>query len=82
MVVAAADAAGTFQFALVHEHDIKTLLLRADGRAAAGSAGTYHEHVGFNQRAERMRRNFHQTILYGFMAGFPPVRDMGKPDAN
>ena len=61
MVVAAADAAGTFQFALVYEHDIESLFLRADGRAAAGSSGPDHQHVGFNQRAERMRRIFHKS---------------------
>ena len=54
VVIPAADAAGAFQLALVHEEDAQPLLARAESRAAAGRAGADDEHVRFDERTERM----------------------------
>ena len=54
VVIPAADAAGAFQLALVHEEDAQPLLARAESRAAAGRTGADDEHVRFDERTERM----------------------------
>ena len=54
VVVAATDTAGTFQLAFIQQHDIQTLLARAQSRAAAGCAGADNEHIRFDHRAKRM----------------------------
>ena len=45
MIVAAAKTAGTLQLALVHQQHLRPGLARGNGRAAAGGAGTKHQHV-------------------------------------
>ena len=48
VVIAAADTAGAFQLALVHQHYVEALVTRAERRTTARSTGADHEHVGFH----------------------------------